>query len=347
MIKFKQRTVAESVKSLEIAMPKIIISKEAMTKMMLFIEGCTEEIGWLGTATKYKNNYYIEDVTLFEQEVHGTTTEITPDGLAKFGEEILQLEDGVDIWNNLKVWGHSHVRMAVSPSAQDNKQMETFAEGGHDWFIRIIGNKDGDLKIDIYNYELGIIYNDLRYKVVSTKEEMDIEEEILKLKERLETLQIAYLNERKTAVDQEIKEKVKKKTYVTTTTWAGRPGVGYSSYTTAHADAYTEAYLQGYTNGAVVEHVYDTEKKTGIQTRLNVGSEEKARKIPNGMINTEDDVFEYLDLRVIEEAATCRTIYDLNETLRDNQYVPMDYNTYEKNLILEVAQKYFKDYCTR
>ena len=67
-----------------------------------------DEVGWLGTVyyNSEHNYYFVSDVFLFDQEVHGTTTEITPEGLADFATELLQREDGMEIWNNMKLWGH-------------------------------------------------------------------------------------------------------------------------------------------------------------------------------------------------------------------------------------------------
>ena len=59
--------------------------------------------------------------------------------------------------------GHSHVNMSTSPSGQDDKQMEVFADSNDDFFIRIITNKQGNLRLDIYDFESGIIYEQLKY----------------------------------------------------------------------------------------------------------------------------------------------------------------------------------------
>ena len=160
---FKKSSTKLSVEVLEKCAPVIIIEKNALAKMKVYIDECADEIGWLGTATKEEGFYHITDVFLFEQEVHSTTTEITPEGLGDFGEKLLQQENGMEIWNSMKVWGHSHVNMSVSPSGQDNSQMEVFADNGHDFSIRIIGNKKGDMAVDLYDYETGVIYKNIMW----------------------------------------------------------------------------------------------------------------------------------------------------------------------------------------
>ena len=118
-----------SVKLMKGFEPKIFINVNAMNKMKEYIRQSSLEIGWLGTCEKLDNSsYYIGDVFLFKQEVHATTTEITTEGLSEFAMELLSTNDGIEIWNNMKVWGHSHVNMGTSPSSQDDKQIEVFAE---------------------------------------------------------------------------------------------------------------------------------------------------------------------------------------------------------------------------
>ena len=196
-------------------MPLVIISKEALIKMQLYVEGCSNEIGWLGTAIKNNDNiFFIDDVFLFEQDVHSTTTEITPEGLTAFAEELLQQPNGIEIWNNIKLWGHSHVNMCTHPSVQDDKQMETFSEGGHPWFLRIIANKKGDITIDLYDYEHGIIYSNLPWWEEVSDAEREIEKQITELKKQLANINLSIIETLKPSIADEIKQKVKFKTQV-------------------------------------------------------------------------------------------------------------------------------------
>lgn len=196
--------------------PTIEITSTAIDKMRVFVDECADEIGWLGTATydKASHQYTIHDVYLFKQQVHATTTEIKPEGLTEFATELLAREDGVEIWNNLKVWGHSHVRMGLTPSGQDNKQMEEFSNIGHDWFIRIIANKLGELCVDLFHYEMGITLLNVPWNLDDAgSEEADaIQAEIFRLQKEheahLKALEEALETKRNESVDA-IKEDVK------------------------------------------------------------------------------------------------------------------------------------------
>lgn len=198
---------------MQISVPKVGITQEALTKMSIYVKECSDEIGWMGTARKNErdNTIVIDNVYLFDQDVHGATTEITPEGLTDFAEELLAQGDaGIEVWNNLKMWGHSHVNMDVSPSGQDNAQMETFKEGGHDWFIRLIANKKGDMKLDIYDYITGVQYIDVPWIELDSEDEQAVKAEIDALYAILETLEQERLTKHLEPIKAEMKEKVHK-----------------------------------------------------------------------------------------------------------------------------------------
>lgn len=192
--------------------PKVFIYKNALDKMKQYIDACDKEIGWLATAVKSKNNYIIKDCFLFEQEVASTTCELTEEGLSNFAQEIIQLPNGVEIWNEIKCWGHSHVNMGVSPSTQDEKQFNWFMKNQDDFFIRIIGNKKEEFGISIIDLEKGIRYDEMSYSLVMNKEENDKITQLKKLIEKCKSEINDLLNtpeEVKNTIKDEIKKKVK------------------------------------------------------------------------------------------------------------------------------------------
>jgi hypothetical protein len=256
---FKERKSASTkVEVLQASVPRVFIEKEALTKMSVYVEECKDEIGWMGTATRDGRNITIHDVFLFEQDVHATTTEITPEGLGKFAEEIMTQEDGMEVWNNLKMWGHSHVNMGITPSGQDNKQMETFKDGGHNWFIRLIANKKGEMKLDMYDYANSVIYTDLPWMALPSASELKVQDEIEKLYELLDTYEQARVDTHKEPIVAEIKEKVRKKTY----TYAGSRAGNWARPHTAGAKALTTP-TTGTTNGgkSTNSHTGSTDSK--------------------------------------------------------------------------------------
>lgn len=140
--------------------PKVLIDKVAFNKMWHYVDLASKEVSWLGTVERRDWNFIIKDVFLLKQEVSSSQTVITEDGLAEFGENILKKKDGVDIYNNIRFWGHSHVYMGTGASGQDESQMGIFEESSHPYFIRGILNKLGRIEFTIYLYDSGIRIND-------------------------------------------------------------------------------------------------------------------------------------------------------------------------------------------
>ena len=196
--------------------PKVYISNDAYNKTMEYINQSSQEIGWLATAERVDKDFYIEDTFLFKQEVSCVTTEIKEDGLNEFAMELMQHENGVEIWNKMRVWGHSHVNMGTNPSGQDNDQMKLFLENPNDFFIRIIGNKKEEFKIDIWDFQKGLIYENAEFTIIydeKTQETIEaINKQISLLRERMESL-ISPNKELQEDIKNEIKEKVKEKRF--------------------------------------------------------------------------------------------------------------------------------------
>lgn len=214
--------------------PIVLININALNKMKEYIRQSNKEIGWLGTVVKENGMYNILDVYLFKQEVHETTTEITTDGLNEFAMEILSQEDGMEIWNNMKMWGHSHSNMSTSPSVQDDNQMDLFTQNANDFFIRIIANKKDEFRIDIWDYEKGVIYEKLNYIIDYGKDAELIQELQMKIF-KLQSIIDDKTNVKKEMIDEvakEIKGKVKEKTFQTYPTYNNSYGYkyGYNDY---------------------------------------------------------------------------------------------------------------------
>ena len=181
----------------------VVVDLEAYKKMQCYIDICDKEVGWLGTAYKIGNEIRVTDVFLFEQEVHATTCELTPGGIADFVTELyntMDADDAMEISNNLTCWGHSHVRMSVSPSGQDDIQLRSFASSGHEWFLRVIGNKMGEYEYTYIDYTLGIEIKDLDWRINIPGLELDdikqgIKSEVdKKVKEKKIARNIPYYN---------------------------------------------------------------------------------------------------------------------------------------------------------
>lgn len=313
----ERRTPTTKVEVVKELVPTIFIDSEAITKMGLYVEECEDEIGWLGTVSQHGRNFLIEDVFLFEQDVHATTTEITPEGLTEFAEELLAKEDGMEVWNKLKMWGHSHVNMGLTPSGQDDSQMETFKEGGHDWFIRLIANKKGELKIDIYDYKAGVAYLDMPWCVNPSAEERKIEEHIEELYALLDELQGKRVENYKEDIKVEMKAKVRKK--------VSKLGTVYSTYSK--------------TNNTQVRHNAYVNNSTYQQAWAGYGGWDD-EVYDEFDITSDDDVLDFFvedDLLILSTATDLHQLEELISHINGgyNQGFTMN----EMEIILRVALK--------
>lgn len=314
--------------------PYVAISRDALNKMYLYTKECTDEIGWLGTVEYLRddNCYYITDTYLFEQQVHSTTTEITPEGLAKFGEQLLMQPDGVEIWNSIRMWGHSHVNMAVNPSGQDDSQMLQFGKNGNDYFIRLICNKKGELRVDVYDYDNNIAYKDLQWYVHEPEEVQQLLHEIERLESLIEAQTTQAVKELEVGIKGEIKEKVSKLVYASK---GGYLNLGSKSTTTSYKPT-----------KSTVKKVEDKWNQWGTWPEWE--DEFEYSSTGNDVLTSganyfrsDDEVFDQFNDSDLLEFATCNTRADLMSILRDMGFYAY-FTEEDVTRIQNVAGRYFK-----
>ncbi len=164
-------------------LPRILISKTAYDIMYYIVSESPEEVSWLGKVQRQGMNFLIEEVYLFDQEVHSTQTALDPDSVGAFFAELAGRDDGVELVNNVRFWGHSHVNMGVTPSGSygpgnygDLSQMHQFGESS-DYFIMGIANKSGNFRFEIFFYDLGIKIEDVEWEIFEL-EQADLRDKI-------------------------------------------------------------------------------------------------------------------------------------------------------------------------
>lgn len=194
---------------------RLYFLKKAYDKMRLYVDLCEDEIGWLGYVEKLPDEagYVITDVFLVDQEVHSTTTELSPDAIVKYYNELNE-EDRQVFLEKCRLWGHSHVNMAPTPSGQDDSQGLALSKDVDDFYIRLITNKRGEYNITFYDK---------------------------KIKAKIMTDEIVLYNpegaELRKQIKEEIEQKVKKKTYESKWT----PTSKYSSYNGGRSGYYNSS----------------------------------------------------------------------------------------------------------
>jgi len=153
--------------------PTVIISHKAHSKMWSLVQECDIEISWLSSVTVTDDgDYVIDDVYVPKQTCGHATTEISSDGEAEMIMEMMNSGQTSEI-NKLRCWGHSHVNMHVSSSGTDETQTQSFIDRFNDFFVRFIGNKDGELSCHVYMIDKGVVLNEPDIKVLKSDEEFE------------------------------------------------------------------------------------------------------------------------------------------------------------------------------
>jgi len=148
--------------------PEFYISDIANEKITYIIKKMGgKEVAWLGIVQETEpNSYLLEDILIPRQESTATTVEIREEFLAEFMMNILSEEGGENKYNKIRLWGHSHHSMGVSPSAQDDTQFDTFiqqfgAEEINPFFFRMICNNKDDIRLDMYDNRTELVFHHL------------------------------------------------------------------------------------------------------------------------------------------------------------------------------------------
>lgn len=223
----------------------VYFTEVAWLKMQTLIREFDKEVAWHGVAyrgdDKSKDGYYITDILVYPQEVTGATVNTDQE---KYEMWLMQHED--EVFNNIRMQGHSHVNMGTTPSSVDTTHQEKILAQLEDgmFYIFMIWNKRGEKTIKIYDLEKNILFdgNDVTVEVQDDGTGMT-----------------AFLAEAKKMVQD-------KKTYAQTTGSSYRGSYG----------GYYGGYSGGYYNNTTEHKTQNT--PTAQATKNTPNSKEKKRK---------------------------------------------------------------------
>lgn len=153
--------------------PVVTFTETAYNKMWALVDYNTKEIGWHGTVERKDNTFVITDILVYPQAVDATS--IVADE-AKFAEWLdgYRLDLNSNVFDKLRMHGHSHVNMGTSPSATDTKLQEDHLAQlqDNDFYIFLIVNKKREIWCTIYDTVTGLQYEtkDIQIIPVANKE---------------------------------------------------------------------------------------------------------------------------------------------------------------------------------
>lgn len=136
---------------------RVMFTEIAWLKMQTLIREFNNEVAWHGIAMRGDDDdYIISDILVYPQEVTGAT--VTTDQ-EKYQMWLMSHED--DVFNNIRMQGHSHVNMQVTPSGVDTSLYDRILDQLDDtmFYIFMIYNKRGDKTIKIYDMAKNVMFD--------------------------------------------------------------------------------------------------------------------------------------------------------------------------------------------
>ena len=207
--------------------------ESAYRKFQALVKEFDKEVAWHGIAyrgkDKSKDEYYITDILVYPQEVTGAT--VTTDQ-NKYQTWLMNHDD--ETFNNIRMQGHSHVNMGVTPSGVDENLYESILAQLDDtmFYIFMIWNKKNDKTCKIYDLAKNILFDttDCEIKIITTLPDVKIEG----VTEEEQNTMLSALNDlRYEKVCKQFVEEAKKlvitKTYTTTYSRTGASS-NYGNY---------------------------------------------------------------------------------------------------------------------
>lgn len=136
----------------------IWFTPDAYTKMIALIQDSDKEVAWHGVAHRVDDHvgeYVISDILVYPQEVTGSTVNTDQ---AEYETWLMQQDD--DVFNNLRMQGHSHVRMETFASATDLEHQAKIVQQleGDMFYIFMIWNKYFKFTAKIYDLKINTLY---------------------------------------------------------------------------------------------------------------------------------------------------------------------------------------------
>ena len=319
--------------------PMVCFTEQVLAKFKGYVDNCSLEIGWLALVRiDAQGRYIVYDTILPHQNVSAVTTDLMESGLQEVGEEILKTRP--DEFNNVRCWCHSHVNMQVCPSGTDDNTFEQFYENC-EYFIRVICNKKGDMRVDFVDLEKEIRYDNINWYILLSKEtealnnsvakyQKEIDEIVAKNKKAIEELnkkideyRNSLFKEFEVNIKEEVKEKVKEEKYT------------YKKYETAqYGNCYAydmdDYYSDYYTNYPSYYNKKEEEKKKEIEEEdfeiewKKMSQEEKESVCDLAMVQLIDkedglycDALDVVSKKKFVKMLDAYTMNELKDILRD------------------------------
>lgn len=146
--------------------PVIQFTNEAYIKMLELVHTSDIEVQWHGLINKEdEHTYTVYDILVYPQIATAMTVTSDDEAYAMWMMNLTNIQV-----NDLRLQGHSHVNMGVSPSGTDLKTFDDFLTQVNDYYIFFIVNKKYDIHVRLYDVEHNILFmnDEITIKTPST-----------------------------------------------------------------------------------------------------------------------------------------------------------------------------------
>lgn len=214
---------------------KVGFAPTAFAKMMALVYTFDSEVAWHGTATRTEDGYYIHDIIVYPQTVTGATVNTDQE---EYQTWLMELDD--EVFNTVRMQGHSHVNMKTSPSGVDTTHQEAIIDQleEEDFYIFMIWNKKMEHTILIFDMAKNAMYEDDDVDVYIGEDRFDMQDFLDDAEANVvKKTYVYYKKKEETKPKPEPKKKAKqeeKKGYFDDDTF------GYSDYYLRLADNYVD-----------------------------------------------------------------------------------------------------------
>jgi len=218
----------------------VYYSAIAWSKMIAIINEFDKEVAWHGLAKKLepeegKSAYLIYDIVVYPQQVTGATVNTDQE---EYETWLNNFDD--ETFNAIRMQGHSHVNMGVSPSSVDMEHKESIIRqlDGDMFYIFMIWNKQMKRDITIYDCGENVFYEnkDVEIKMYDSDGGLDafIKEAKSLVKDRVYTSQWNKKDDKKPESPKQLSEPKK----VESLKDEDKPRTPYSSFRKNNACGY-------------------------------------------------------------------------------------------------------------
>ena len=145
-------------------------TEQAYLKMLGLVQSFDTEVGWHGIAERNgEGSYIVSDIIVYPQQVTGATVVTDQE---EYQDWLMNRDN--DEFEKVRMHGHSHVRMSVTPSSVDLKLYNGIVSQMEDdmFYIFLITNKDRDMHIKIYDARENVVFDcdDIKIQVLHEKD---------------------------------------------------------------------------------------------------------------------------------------------------------------------------------